>query len=163
VVCLDQNYDYIYTYIYMPLNHLENLAKNRKEGARAREEKIAIYIKLAPSVLSYFKSEGRGYQARINELLTEYVALVQASKAENLNGGSRSNSLRSPSPLPHSLLSDDERIQKAQQLFNKFYAQCFWHLRSDLEVTEALLPLVAEGLRRHGGREGFLEAKQLCQ
>jgi hypothetical protein len=59
-------------------------------------------------------------------------------------------------PLPMS-----RRLELAQQLFKEHYASCFWHLRPDLVVTEAMLPLIVKGLRTHGGKKGVLAAAQL--
>ena len=132
--------------------HLKALLKSRQSGNKTAEEKVPVYIKLSPSVVSYFKSQGRGYQTRINEILTEYVALAQSDNLGQATTGGVSTSA----------LSEEERARMGQQLFKRYYAQCFWHLRPDLEVTPKLLPLIAQGLRRHGGREGFMEAKKLC-
>jgi hypothetical protein len=135
----------------MTSNILISLAKN-SSGER-RSQKIPVYLKLAPAVIEYFKTQGRGYQARINDLLVEYVTLAQtADTAES-----------SATVLTGAPSVRDEKVRHAQRLFKKYYAQCFWHLRADLEVTEALLPLIAQGLKRFGGREGFMEAQTLCQ
>jgi len=133
--------------------YLKALVQSRRSADKAAEEKVPVYIKLAPSVVSYFKSQGRGYQARINEILSEYVALAQS---DNLSHGT-AGGVSAGAP------SEEERARMGQQLFKRYYAQCFWHLRPDLEVTPKLLPLIAQGLRRHGGREGFMEAKKLCR
>ena len=36
-------------------------------------KKRAVYIKLDEDVIAYFKSDGRGYQARINAVLRSYM------------------------------------------------------------------------------------------
>src|SRR5262245_25429444 len=53
------------------------------------------------------------------------------------------------------------RLELANRLFHEFYAVCFWHLKPDLVVTEALIPLIVAGLRKHGGRRGMLAADRL--
>jgi hypothetical protein len=53
------------------------------------------------------------------------------------------------------------QLELANRLFREFHAACFWHLKPDLVVTEALLPLVVKGLRAHGGRLGALAAARL--
>jgi uncharacterized protein (DUF4415 family) len=68
--------------IYMPNKKLEKLLRDRHRNNKAAEEKVAVYIKLSPSVVSYFKSQGRGYQRRINNLLTEYVSLAELEASE---------------------------------------------------------------------------------
>ncbi len=52
-------------------------------------------------------------------------------------------------------------LQRAQRLFKQYYAACFWHLKPDLVVTEALIPIIVKGLRKHGGRSAFLDADRL--
>jgi hypothetical protein len=64
-------------------------------------------------------------------------------------------------------LSSDEarnmvRVREAQRAFRRFYAQCFWYFRQDMKVTLADIPEIARGLRKNGGREGFLLAEKLC-
>lgn len=58
---------------------------------------------------------------------------------------------------------EEERVRAAREAFRKFHAQCFWYLRADLEITPAEVPMVAEGLRKNGGRAGFLLAAELCR
>ena len=66
--------------------------------------------------------------------------------------------------MPASLeAQENARVQAAREAFRKFHAQCFWYLRPDLEITPAEVPMVAEGLRRNGGRAGFLLAAKLCR
>lgn len=47
------------------------------------------------------------------------------------------------------------RLDLAQRLYREFHTRCFWHCRPDLEITEELLPFVAQGLRANGGHRGF--------
>ncbi len=53
------------------------------------------------------------------------------------------------------------RRQLANRLFREFYSSCFWHHRPDLLITEETIPLVIEGVRRHGGKKGLLAAARL--
>jgi hypothetical protein len=55
------------------------------------------------------------------------------------------------------------RVREARRAFKVFRAQCFWYLREDLNVTLADIPEIADGLRRNGGRKGFLLAARLCR
>ncbi len=55
----------------------------------------------------------------------------------------------------------ESRLELANRLFREYYASCFWHCRPDLSITEAHIPLVVDGLRRHGGRKGLLAAARL--
>lgn len=59
--------------------------------------------------------------------------------------------------------SIEPQIKEAQDAFNKFYAQCFWYMRKDMDVTEDDLPEIIRGLRCYGGRQGFLLADKLCR
>jgi hypothetical protein len=54
-----------------------------------------------------------------------------------------------------------KRLQLAQQFFKEYYASCFWHLRPDLIVTEAMIPIIVKGLRTHGGKKGVQAAALL--
>lgn len=55
------------------------------------------------------------------------------------------------------------RVRAARRAFRRYHAQCFWYLRADLKVTAGDIPMIADGLRKNGGREGFLLAAQLCR
>lgn len=54
------------------------------------------------------------------------------------------------------------RLNLAQQLFLRYYVRCFWHMKPDLVVSEAMIPAIVKGLRLHGGREGMLFAEKLA-
>jgi hypothetical protein len=54
-----------------------------------------------------------------------------------------------------------ERLELANRLYGEYYARCFWHCPPDLVITEDLLHLVVNGLRKHGGRKGFILAAKL--
>jgi hypothetical protein len=61
-------------------------------------------------------------------------------------------------------LSPAERLELANRLYREYYARCFWHCPRDLVITEDLIPLVVNGLRKHGGRQGFiLSGKLRCK
>ena len=60
-------------------------------------------------------------------------------------------------------LTDEVRLRTARRAFRRFHAQCFWYLRADLKITLADIPMIADGLRRNGGRSGFLLAAKLCR
>ena len=55
------------------------------------------------------------------------------------------------------------RVREARRAFREFYAQCFWYLRPDLDVTLEDVPEIVRGLRQNGGRQGFLRAAKLCR
>lgn len=60
-------------------------------------------------------------------------------------------------------LSLEGKLELARQVFRELHAQCFWYLRSDLELQAEDLDEVIRGLRAHGGRRGFLLAARLCR
>ena len=45
----------------------------KKMVIRMPEKKAALSIRLDPSVLAWFRKQGRGYQTRINAVLRSYV------------------------------------------------------------------------------------------
>jgi hypothetical protein len=58
-------------------------------------------------------------------------------------------------------LAGEERLKLANQFYREYHAQCFWHSPRDLQITEELIPLVIKGLRKDGGRRGFILSGQL--
>lgn len=60
-------------------------------------------------------------------------------------------------------LSLEGKLELARQAFREFYAQCFWYMRPNLEITPSDLKEIARGLRQNGGRRGFLIAARLCR
>ena len=58
---------------------------------------------------------------------------------------------------------DMARVREARRAFREFHAQCFWYLRPDLQVSLDDIPEIVRGLRRNGGRKGFLVAARLCR
>ena len=58
---------------------------------------------------------------------------------------------------------DMVRVREARRAFREFHAQCFWYLRPDLPVSLDDVPEIVRGLRRNGGRKGFLVAARLCR
>ncbi len=58
-------------------------------------------------------------------------------------------------------LTLDERLELANRLYREYRTRCFWHSPPDLIITEELIPLVIKGLRKDGGRSGFILAGKL--
>ncbi len=48
-------------------------AYRKSRGPQKSPTKVPISMRLSPEVVDYFKSQGRGWQTRINEVLVEYV------------------------------------------------------------------------------------------
>ncbi len=99
--------------------------------------KTAISIRLDQEVMDWFRAQRqRGYQTCINEVLRAHVRKQQERAVA--------------------------QVTRAQELFRRYHARCFWHYTPDLQITSENLHLVWEGLRLHGGREGFQLAAELC-
>ncbi len=60
-------------------------------------------------------------------------------------------------------LTIPEKLALARRLYRECYADCFWHMKPDLEITEETLPMIIQGLRDYGGRREFLEAAKLAR
>ena len=46
----------------------------RGRGPQKKPTKIPVSIRLSPEVITYFKTKGRGWQSRLNEVLHDHVA-----------------------------------------------------------------------------------------
>jgi hypothetical protein len=55
------------------------------------------------------------------------------------------------------------KVELANRLFREYYTSCFWHMKPDLVVTEAMIPVIVRGLRTYGGRRGMLAAAELTE
>lgn len=55
------------------------------------------------------------------------------------------------------------RVREARRAFRRFRTACFWSYDSDLQITSADVPWVAEQLMRHGNREAYLIGARLCR
>ena len=56
-----------------------------------------------------------------------------------------------------------DKLHKAQVAYQRFRTQCFWSYKKNLVLRNNDIPWVAEGLRKNGGKEGFLIAGELCR
>ena len=65
--------------------------------------------------------------------------------------------------LPSRPLTREERLQLAQQAYREYRTRCFWFMKEDLNLTEDHLPAIIEGLKLHGGHEGWQLAQVLCR
>ncbi|MBX7144869.1 MAG: BrnA antitoxin family protein [Oligoflexia bacterium] len=103
-----------------------------------KKAKQAISIRIDERVLEWFRQQQpKGYQTFINAVLEQYVARESQHKIR-LAG-------------------------RAQELFRRFYAQCFWHYKQDLEINPQNMHLVVDGLKKYAGREGVKLAEELCR
>jgi hypothetical protein len=58
-------------------------------------------------------------------------------------------------------MSVKDKLELANRLYREYHTRCFWHMKPDLVVSEAILPAIILGLRTHGGKEGALAAARL--
>lgn len=54
-------------------------------------------------------------------------------------------------------------VREARKFFRINYITCFWWARPDLVICAKDVPWVADGLRKHGGREQWRSAARLEQ
>jgi hypothetical protein len=54
-----------------------------------------------------------------------------------------------------------DKIALAKRIFSQYYAACFWHMRPDLDITEATIPILIKELRNNGGLAAMRAAAQL--
>ncbi len=55
------------------------------------------------------------------------------------------------------------RVREARRLYRRFHSRCFWSSPVDFKPTRNDVEWVAEGLKKHGGREGWEAAQRLCR
>jgi hypothetical protein len=55
------------------------------------------------------------------------------------------------------------RVREARRAFRRFRASCFWSYRPDLVIRSDDIPWVAEQLMKHGNREAWRVAANLCR
>lgn len=100
--------------------------------------KKLISLRVEPEVLQWFQRQrSRGYQTLMHSVLKSFV---QQQTEQKIRAAGR-----------------------AQEIFHRYHAQCFWHYDTGLEINEENIQLVIDGLRKYGGRKGFLLAEELCQ
>lgn len=58
---------------------------------------------------------------------------------------------------------DMVRVREARRAYRKFHTQCFWSYDPDYRVTLADVPWVVAQLRKHGGRQAWMKAAELCR
>ena len=99
---------------------------------KPKTEKAPLFLKVDKDVLEWYRKKGKGYQSTINNILRGYMDI------------------------------SERRLKLAQQLYETYYFQCFWHMKKDLIINEDMIPVIIKGLRKHGGHEGFIKAQELC-
>lgn len=66
-------------------------------------------------------------------------------------------------PVPLQNESPASRLALAAEALAAYRDRCFWFLAPDFVVSEITIPIIIEGLRRHGDRAGFQLAARLCR
>lgn len=100
--------------------------------------KKLISLRMDLDILNWFKTmQPRGYQTYIHSILKDYV---EQNKEKKLYSAGR-----------------------AQEIFRKYHAQCFWHYDENLTVDTNNIHLVIEGLRKYGGKDGLILAQELSE
>jgi hypothetical protein len=54
------------------------------------------------------------------------------------------------------------RVREARRAYRRFHTRCFWSFKPDYVIRLSDVPWVAQGLRRHGGRDAWNVASKLC-
>ncbi|HYW30504.1 MAG TPA: hypothetical protein VE869_03275 [Gemmatimonas sp.] len=54
-------------------------------------------------------------------------------------------------------------VREARKAYRFHYLRCFWWARPDVIIRADDVPWVADGLRKHGGREAWRQAARLEQ
>jgi hypothetical protein len=54
-------------------------------------------------------------------------------------------------------------VREARKLYRRHHVTCFWWARPDLTIRMGDVAWVADGLRKHGGRDGWRAAARLDQ
>lgn len=55
------------------------------------------------------------------------------------------------------------KVREARRAFRRFHTTCFWSCRTDLTISRADVPWVAEQLMKHGNRETWRVGASLCR
>ena len=56
-----------------PVSEKHSDIPRRVRGPQKKPRKVLLSMRYSPEVIDYFKSTGKGWQARIDEVLREYV------------------------------------------------------------------------------------------
>jgi hypothetical protein len=76
----------------------------------------------------------------------------------------RKGGKRSRRVLQSELAKEMIRVREAGRMFRRFHDQCLKSAPADLEITwNNDVDWVAEQLRKHGGKAGWVAAQRLCR
>lgn len=71
--------------------------------------------------------------------------------------------MESAKPFDAHPLPDAGTLAAARAALADYRTRCFWSLSPDFTVTAETLPIIVDGLRRHGDRRAFQLAARLCR
>jgi hypothetical protein len=71
--------------------------------------------------------------------------------------------MKTASSIDPASLPDAGTLAVAQAALAEYRTRCFWMLSPEFAVTAETLPIVIDGLRRHGDRRAFQIADRLCR
>lgn len=88
----------------------------------------------------------------VPKVIRDYFATIGSK------GGSKSR---------RKLSSDDAkdmiRIREARRAYRRYHTQCFWYMPADMQIKTSDIPEIVRGLRKDGGRQGYMLAAKLCR
>jgi hypothetical protein len=88
---------------------------------------------------------------------------IDAGISRYLSEIGRKGGRKSRRALSSETARDMVRVRESRKAFRDYYAQCFWYMRRDMNITIDDIPEIVRGLRQNGGRQGFLLATRLCR
>ncbi len=88
----------------------------------------------------------------IPSTMSEYFAVI------GRKGGTRSRRSLSPDQAKNMV-----KVREARRAYKQYHAQCFWYMPEDAEITKTDIPEIVRGLKKNGGRQGFILAAKLCR
>lgn len=89
---------------------------------------------------------------KLPDTISDYFATI------GRKGGSRSRRTLTPEQAQNMV-----RVREARKAFRKYHTQCFWFMAKDAQIQESDIPEIVRGLKKNGGRQGFILAAKLCQ
>jgi hypothetical protein len=88
---------------------------------------------------------------------------VSSGVRKYLSAIGRKGGLRSRRVLDATDARNMVRVREARRAYRRFHTQCFWSYDPDYRITLDDVPWVVEQLRKHGGRQAWLKAAELCR
>jgi hypothetical protein len=93
-----------------------------------------------------------GEMKAIPETMSDYFARIGSK------GGARSRRRLSPEQAKSMV-----KVREARRAYKSYHAQCFWYMPEDAKIKQSDIPEIVRGLKKNGGRKGFILAAKLCR